>query len=113
MFANHSWGKRIGMFVGILMLWPLATGLAAVDPVNKNLFGTAERDLERGGVWRTDFTRIKAGSLLKADGGFLVLDALDALTEPGVWTMLKRVLRNREIDEHDAARQHLPSQRHV
>jgi ATP-dependent Lon protease len=68
------------------------------NPRYKNIFGTIERVVDRNGVWRTDFTRIKAGSLLKADGGFLVLDALDALTEPGVWTMLKRVLRNREIE---------------
>jgi lon-related putative ATP-dependent protease len=68
------------------------------NPRYKNIFGTIERVVDRNGVWRTDFTRIKAGSLLKADGGYLVLDALDALTEPGVWTMLKRVLRNREIE---------------
>jgi len=68
------------------------------NPRYKNIFGTIERVVDRNGVWRTDFTRIKAGSLLKADGGFLVLDALDALSEPGVWTMLKRVLRNRETE---------------
>jgi ATP-dependent Lon protease len=68
------------------------------NPRYKNIFGTIERVVDRNGAWRTDFTRIKAGSLLKADGGFLVLDALDALTEPGVWTMLKRVLRNRELE---------------
>jgi ATP-dependent Lon protease len=68
------------------------------NPRYKNIFGTIERVVDRNGVWRTDFMRIKAGSILKADGGFLVLEALDALTEPGVWTMLKRVLRNREIE---------------
>jgi len=68
------------------------------NPRYKNLFGTIERVVDRNGAWRTDFTRIKAGSLLKADGGFLVVDAVDALSEPGVWMMLKRILRNRQIE---------------
>jgi ATP-dependent Lon protease len=68
------------------------------NPRYKNLFGTIERVVDRNGVWRTDFKRIKAGSLVKADGGFLVIDALDALTEPGVWVMLKRILRNNQIE---------------
>jgi ATP-dependent Lon protease len=42
--------------------------------------------------------RIKSGSMVKADGGFLVIHALDALTEPGVWVTLKRVLRNQQIE---------------
>ena len=43
---------------------------------------------------QTDFTMIKAGSFLKANGGYLVINALDALIEPGVWPTLKRTLRN-------------------
>ncbi len=68
------------------------------NPRYKNLFGTIERMIDRNGVWRTDFTHIKAGSLVKADGGYLVINAVDALTEPGVWTTLKRVLRNSQIE---------------
>jgi ATP-dependent Lon protease len=72
-------------------------------PTHKNLFGTIERVWDRNGQWRTDFTKIKAGSLLKADGGFLVINALDAVLEPGVWSTLKRTLRNRvlEISSYD------------
>lgn len=68
------------------------------NPRYKNLFGTIERDVDLHGVWRMDFTHIKAGSLVRADGGFLVVNAIDALVEPGVWTTLKRVLRNRQIE---------------
>ncbi len=68
------------------------------NPRYKNLFGTIERMIDRNGVWRTDFTHIKAGSLVNADGGFLVINAVDALSEPGVWPTLKRVLRNRQIE---------------
>jgi ATP-dependent Lon protease len=68
------------------------------NPRYKNLFGTIERVIDKNGIWRTDFMHIKAGSLVKADGGFLVIDAMDALSEPGVWTNLKRILRNRQIE---------------
>jgi lon-related putative ATP-dependent protease len=68
------------------------------NPRYKNLFGTIERVVDRNGIWRTDFTHIKAGSMLKADGGYIVINALDALIEPGVWTTLKRILRNREME---------------
>jgi predicted ATP-dependent protease len=68
------------------------------NPRYKNLFGTIEREVDRNGIWRSDFTHIKAGSLVQADGGYLVLNALDALTEPGVWVTLKRILRNRQIE---------------
>lgn len=68
------------------------------NPRFKNLFGTIERTVDRNGVWRTDFMQIKAGSILKADGGFLVVNAIDALVEPGVWTTLKRTLRNRLLE---------------
>jgi len=68
------------------------------NPRFKNLFGTIEREVDRNGVWRMDFTMIKGGSLLKADGGFLVLNALDALIEPGVWQTLKRTLRNQLLE---------------
>ncbi|HVP06520.1 MAG TPA: ATP-binding protein [Candidatus Acidoferrum sp.] len=68
------------------------------SPSYKNLFGSLERVVDRYGYWRTDFTRIYSGSLLKADGGFLVINALDLLSEPGVWWPLKRALRNGEVE---------------
>jgi predicted ATP-dependent protease len=70
------------------------------NPKYKNIFGTVDRELDKGGVWRTDFMKIKAGSLLQADGGYLVLNALDTLIEPGVWQDLKRTLRTGKIEIH-------------
>jgi ATP-dependent Lon protease len=64
------------------------------NPTYVNLFGTIDSSVTRLGVWQTDFTKIKAGSFLKANGGYLVINALDALIEPGVWPTLKRTLRN-------------------
>ncbi len=64
------------------------------NPNYVNLFGSIEFTYARAGIGVTDFTRIKAGSFLKANGGYLVINALDALVEPGVWPTLKRTLRN-------------------
>jgi ATP-dependent Lon protease len=64
-----------------------------ISPTYINLFGTIEYSYSRFGVGQTDFTKIKAGSFLKANGGYLVLNALDVLIEPEVWTILKRALR--------------------
>jgi len=68
------------------------------NPRYKNLFGTIDREVDKNGIWRTDFTLIKPGSMLRADGGFLVINAVDALVEPGVWPTLKRTLRNGELE---------------
>jgi ATP-dependent Lon protease len=64
------------------------------NPNYVNLFGSIESTVSRVGNLITDFTKIKAGSFLKANGGYLVINALDALIEPGVWVTLKRTLRN-------------------
>ena len=68
------------------------------NPNYVNLFGSIETSYSRTGQGRTDFTMIKAGSFLKANGGYLVLNALDALVEPGVWATLKRTLRNQVFE---------------
>jgi len=68
------------------------------NPTYKNLFGTIERVAERSGMWRTDFTKIKAGSFPKANGGYLVVNALDVLIEPGSWQALKRSLKYGQVE---------------
>lgn len=75
------------------------------SPTQARLFGSIERLMDRNGQWRTDFTHIRAGSLLQANGGFLVLHARDLLREEGVWSNLKRMLKNgeTEINANDPA----------
>jgi ATP-dependent Lon protease len=68
------------------------------NPNYVNLFGSIESTMNRFGFMQTDFTKIKAGSFLKANGGHLVINALDALIEPGVWPTLKRTLRNQTLE---------------
>jgi ATP-dependent Lon protease len=67
-------------------------------PTYRNIFGSIERVVDRSGVWRTDFSKIKAGSLIKANGGFLVFNLMDAITEPGVWAALKRALKSKKLE---------------
>jgi len=67
------------------------------EPTYTNLFGAVERHLLPSGEARTDFTRIRAGSLLRANGGFLVINIDDALAEPRVWPALKRALKYRRV----------------
>ena len=67
------------------------------NPNYINLFGYVEMVSSRFGIIQTDFTKIKAGSFLKANGGYLIINALDALIEPGVWPTLKRTLRNQTL----------------
>ncbi len=64
------------------------------SPSLTNLLGTVETQWEAGGQATSDYRAIRAGSLLQADGGFLILDAHDVLAEPGAWKILMRTLRN-------------------
>jgi predicted ATP-dependent protease len=61
-------------------------------PSRQNLAGSVERVQEGPMSFRADATTIRGGSLLAADGGFLVVHALDLLQEPGAWEALKRTL---------------------
>jgi len=67
-------------------------------PTYANLFGTIHRSYDTRGGWNSDFMDLRGGSLLRADGGFLVMYALDALTETGVWRTLKRTLNHGKLE---------------
>jgi lon-related putative ATP-dependent protease len=64
------------------------------NPTYYNLFGKIEKNVEHG-MYLTDFTMIKSGAIHRANGGYLVLNALDILRTPSIWDTLKRILRNR------------------
>ncbi len=67
-------------------------------PTYANLFGTIQRSYDSRGGWTSDFMDLRAGSVLRADGGFLIMYALDALTEAGVWRTLKRTLNHGKLE---------------
>jgi lon-related putative ATP-dependent protease len=62
-------------------------------PNFKNLFGSIEKVFDPATGWHSDFTRIRCGSMLKANGGYLVINAVDLFQDPFVWPTLKRTLR--------------------
>ncbi|MBF0526149.1 MAG: AAA family ATPase, partial [Deltaproteobacteria bacterium] len=68
------------------------------NPTYRNVFGAIERSVDRSGLWRTDFMKIKVGAFVKASGGYLVINLLDAIVEPGVWPALKRSLKNNKLE---------------
>lgn len=68
------------------------------SPTHANLFGTIQRTVDIRGMVRSDFMDIKPGSLLQADGGYIIFNAMDAFTEPGVWKALKRALIHRKLE---------------
>lgn len=67
-------------------------------PTYANLFGTVQRSYDPRGSWNSDFMDLRGGSLLRADGGFLVMYALDTMTETGVWRTLKRTLNHGKLE---------------
>jgi ATP-dependent Lon protease len=77
--------------------------IVETSPTLSNLFGTIEKYSDGRGGWYADFTKIKAGSLLRANSGYLIINAMDAFSEPGVWKALKRVLLFGQLEIQDIA----------
>ena len=80
-----------------------ATGAPCVyetNPTYYNLFGRIEHKFQMG-VATTDFSLIKAGALHRANGGYLIVDALDVLKNLFSYDALKRSIRQREIKMED------------
>lgn len=75
------------------------------NPTFYNLFGKIEKNIEYG-IYTTDFKMIKAGALARANGGYLVLNAIDVLRNPQVWETLKRVLKNQKLFIEDLGEQY-------
>ncbi len=66
-------------------------------PTYQNLFGRIEYVSDQGTLVTT-YRRICAGSLHRANGGYLILDAEKVLTYPFVWEGLKRALQAGRIE---------------
>ncbi|PSW15655.1 ATP-dependent protease [Photobacterium rosenbergii] len=66
------------------------------SPNYHSIFGYVENATYKGTVF-TDFSLIRPGSLHKANGGVLLMDAVKVLERPYVWDGLKRALRSRKL----------------
>ena len=62
-------------------------------PTLQNLVGRIDH-LVHMGTLVSNFTLIRAGALHRANGGFLVLDAMKLLSQPFAWEGLKRALKS-------------------
>ncbi len=67
-----------------------------INPTYYNLIGRIEHRAEFGTLV-TDYTQIKGGALLRANGGYLVVDARALLRQPLAYDALKRALRHKEV----------------
>lgn len=75
---------------------PGAPVITEDSPTVSRLIGRSEHVAVFGALM-TDFMLIKPGALHRANGGYLVIDALRVLTQPFAWDTLKRALRSQEI----------------
>ncbi|MBI5075363.1 MAG: AAA family ATPase [Nitrospirae bacterium] len=89
--------------VNVLVNHAETTGAPCIyesNPTYFNLLGRLEYKFQFG-VASTDFSMIKAGSLHKANGGYIVINALDLLRNMFSYDALKRAIRNGEVRIED------------
>jgi lon-related putative ATP-dependent protease len=70
------------------------------NPTYSNVIGRIEKRTYMGAV-TTDFTMVQAGALLKACGGYLMMEIEPLLLNPYVWEALKRSLQNKSLTIDD------------
>jgi predicted ATP-dependent protease len=80
------------------------------NPQMRGLFGAIDIQTDTDPP-HADFSCIRAGSLLKAHGGFIVLHLRDLVEDEGLWPRLRRFLRSSrlQIDEGSANAAHGPT----
>jgi len=71
--------------------------VTADNPTYYNLIGKVEYE-NKMGVLSTDFTKIKAGYLHQANGGYIIIQAMDILTNSYGWDALKRALKTEKLN---------------
>ncbi|AKO53031.1 ATP-dependent protease [Marinobacter psychrophilus] len=74
------------------------------NPTYHNLFGYVENVTYKGTVF-TDFSLIRPGSLHRANGGYLLMDATKVLEQPFAWDALKRALQSHCIQINSLERE--------
>ncbi|MDD1781821.1 AAA family ATPase [Enterovibrio sp. ZSDZ35] len=67
------------------------------SPTYHSIFGYVENATYKGTVF-TDFSLIRPGSIHRANGGVLLIDAVKVLERPYVWDGLKRALSSRKAN---------------
>jgi lon-related putative ATP-dependent protease len=70
------------------------------NPTYQNVFGQIEKRAYMETI-TTDFTMVQAGSFLRANGGYLIMEIESVLMNPFVWEALKRTLQNKLLSIED------------
>lgn len=65
-------------------------------PDSVRLFGNVDHVLIDNKPY-SDHTMIRAGSILRANGGYLIINAMDVVRQPGLWQTLIQTIRNRTV----------------
>lgn len=73
------------------------------NPSFQNLFGYIDKKAIMGAT-TTDFSMVQAGSLLQANGGYLIVEAESLLMDAQVWETMKRSLQNKQLYIQDVPR---------
>lgn len=94
--ANEEFQRRYMVNVLVAGEGDGAPVIEEPNPTFANLLGRIEHRVLQG-VLTTDFLMIRAGALLCANGGFLLVDAMEVLRRPLAWDALKRALRQCEL----------------
>ncbi|MBI5201494.1 MAG: AAA family ATPase [Elusimicrobia bacterium] len=109
MLAARKSGPSEAFRVKVLSTNEAGTGAPVIfehSPTFENLMGSLV-DSERvmmvpgAGMMKADSAggpELKAGSFIRANGGFLVLDLMDVLREPGAWQALMRAVRTGQAE---------------
>jgi len=84
------------------------TGAPVVVENNPNYYNLLGKVEYRAGfsMMTTDHNMIRAGAIHKANGGYLIVQALDVLLHPFAWDGLKRTLRSREAKVENITEQY-------
>lgn len=67
-------------------------------PSMRSLLGTLDTSVAPDGTARADHTSVRAGALVRAGGGVLVMEAAEVLAHPGAWQALVRTLRSGRVE---------------
>lgn len=70
----------------------------------QNIFGKLEYENQYG-IMKTDFTMLKSGLLQKANGGYIIFQARDLLSNPQCYENLKKVLLVKEVSSENSMEQ--------
>lgn len=71
------------------------------DGTFQSLVGQIQRIANNQGVAYTDHTMIGPGSIVEANGGYLIVDAMNVLRNTGSYDVLKRVMNNEMLKIED------------